>query len=375
MTESQLDSVLAASHKSTNSQILAPIHTSRMLPSTLSPESCPADSNTTRSSSPSLMGALTTQLEDESIARSEEEFGAPATMHLRADSHVSVLSTSGTKKVVGSTPTLTDFMTSGKNRRSSTPSIDDELKQAIAKQEGNKKRSILSLPFLSSSNALNGSGTLQTSSSHHVKGDSKSVASTSTPPSSNDWASVANEKKQGNWRDLTVDVSTEDMEIVVQSWKDMSRSGQLKRFGELVLECLLSQNPAYVQHIPDPSLSPLPLIFSRIVEGTGDLLAGKDRKGIVAEFLSMGNKHMNGPGIGLKDYKCGVVAVTYALTDLFTPQTNPTGRRYIRAWQILLRETSAIMHRGGMMSDEDVKKMKKEVGIREEVWDVECGVQ
>ncbi|KXS16776.1 hypothetical protein M427DRAFT_30899 [Gonapodya prolifera JEL478] len=352
-----------------------PIDSSRASP-TPDTSSLTADtaSSITDSSSPSMLAPLPAfafKFDDAGACDSpeapEKAFGTPAQIHhqVNAAGTSSVNSSNspfhpGTMRgKVGSTPSLNDFMARadahghGHVRRGSTPSVAEEEGLQVVNAT-TKRRTILSLPFLGGSGSLGASG--------HGKGDSKGSPALA---SSFDWSSVANDKKQGGWKDIRVDVSKEDMETVVKSWREIGDAGLMERMGSLTLECLLSQNPAYHQHISDPNHFPIIRILNRMVRGAEASLAGRDRRATVAEMLELGNRHMNEWGIGLKDYKCMVVGITYGLTDVHpsasTSRPPVPAARVIRAWQMLLRETCAVMNRGGMMGDEEIKKMKKEL--------------
>ncbi|KAJ3341461.1 hypothetical protein HDU93_004862 [Gonapodya sp. JEL0774] len=173
-----------------------------------------------------------------------------------------------------------------------------------------------------------------------------------------DWNSLVESKKACPWKELTVDVSKQQMELVISSWSSIKKDGLVDKLGKSAMECLFSQNPAYKRLYPDPSAFPLAGIVERIVAHSKRSF-GKNQLSVVTDILLLGWKHQyEMGGIGLNDFKRMVVAVTYGITDVRNIPYEEK-QKEILAWQVLLREISVIMARGGEMDKAEIVEVKR----------------
>ncbi|KXS21221.1 hypothetical protein M427DRAFT_65985 [Gonapodya prolifera JEL478] len=186
---------------------------------------------------------------------------------------------------------------------------------------------------------------------------SSSSARSSLRGTAYDWNTLV-AAKQVPWTDITIDVTKEQMDTVIESWKAIKKAGQVDKLGKSAMECLFSQNPGYKRLYPDPSAFPLANIVERIVSHSQRNF-GKKTRAVVADVLVLGWKHMHEMGgLKLKDFKCMTLAVTYGITEV-RDIPHDAKKKEILAWQVLMRELSVIMSRGGAMTKDEIEQVIK----------------
>ncbi|KAJ3317658.1 hypothetical protein HDU93_004063 [Gonapodya sp. JEL0774] len=179
-------------------------------------------------------------------------------------------------------------------------------------------------------------------------------------PSDGEWSLLIESKRAGEWTDVTVDMTLDQIQRTIDTWFLIKSDPEsVENFSKAVLETLLALNPAYATYFPEYHIPALVIMDGVTQEATTMRRSAEDRKDVIAELIWLGAKHARWWKIGEGDFRNVVIAVLHVLSN--HSEWAPGGAKDIIAWRAILCEMITVMCRGAKSDVKEIAAVKARI--------------
>ncbi|KAJ3334916.1 hypothetical protein HDU93_007062 [Gonapodya sp. JEL0774] len=167
-------------------------------------------------------------------------------------------------------------------------------------------------------------------------------------PSDLEWNLLIDSKRVGHWTDVTLDISKDQIQRVMDGWELIkSKLGLANAFSTEVLHALLEQNPSLI------------VMEGVTYEAVIMQRSREDQRDAVGELIWLGARHARWWKVGHEDFRVMIVAILHALSNHHA--WVPGGSKDLLAWRTVLCEMIGVMSRGLVAGSTEIQEAKSRI--------------